>query len=555
MFSTQSKITALCLTIALLMITLGTVLGTPPQDTITPDTMKEPALIWNSNGQSWPPTWQNLQTSLNCTGVTYFPARTIITDQTITMPSDSAIIGVQGFSILKANTTMKTHLIKNADQTDGNTNLHIEGLTLDGTNPAHTNIQYGVLWTKVTDGTLKSVTIKNTGKDGIRFVTCQFCTASQITIDNTGHHAVMFCYGTKYSEMSHIVVKRTEYEPFIIEHPNPQTQEPCHDITMTDCVSQRSTQFGCYIGDCYNVAAANIIVNGSSGEGFEITECHDVTLTNCITSNNLLGPGFEITETASRIVATNCIVKKPKDGMAAGFALYGQHLRLTNCMSFDTAQPLIFEQTTSKDISVSSSTFSNFSKTTDIRGDTITLEGNAWRNQSAEMGYIIVIITGNNILLKGNDFRGTQPLVKTINDANNSAIIIDNLGFPTDVYRQNANLHIGMNNDYGDVVVFKSAEQHFENPMIRLISDGMLSEGEKITVKIEAMYSNGYARSIEKSITTVPTTLYLTTEDWFNLAPTDSISTSLSLYKLIVSAKSSRSTTNATCTVSCLNLG
>lgn len=549
-----TKLIAVGTTISLVVISLVAVWGTSFANSST-QFGGDPTLLWNSNGQCWSPTWQNLQASLNCGGVTYFPGTVILTDQTITMPSDSAIVGVQGFSILKASPNLKTHLLENANQAAGNSHLRIQGLTLDGSDPSHTNIQYGVLWTKVTDSVMDSVSVKDTGRDGIRFVTCQYCTATHITIENTGHHSVMFCYGTKFSEMSHVLVKRTEYEPFIIEHPNPQTGELCHDITMADCVCQSTTQFGCYIGDCYNVAATNVIVNGSGGEGFEITDCHDVTVTNCLTSNNHLGPGFEITDTASRVVVCDCIVKRPNAGTTAGFSLLGQNIRLTNCMSVDTAQPIVFSQATSDNISILSCTFTNFSKSLEIQGETIKFEDNTWLHQTASMATIVSIETAKRVLMKDNDFRDTHPLLTVINDETESATIVDNLGFATDVYRINAVIPIGLNNIYGAATSCKSAEQRLENPMIRLIWSGSLSTGEQVTVKIEAVYSNGFSRSIEKVCTTAPCTLYLDTEDWFNLAPPDSISSSMSLYKVNVYAKTSKSATQATCTVSCFNLG
>jgi hypothetical protein len=541
---------AVGLVLVLLFVSLGMVFArSDPAD------FSNPTLIWNSNGQSWPPTWQNLQASLNCGGVTYLPATTIVTPQTITMPSGCAIVGTIGFSVLKGTSSLTSHLITNVDQEDGNGNLLIDGLTLDGSHPDHSCIQYGVLWTKVQDGTICNVEVKNTGRDGIRVVASRYCTVSDVRISNTGHHSVIFAYGTSFSEMSHILVEKTEYEPFIIEHANPSTGELCHDITIADCISQQSTQYGCYIGDCYNVVVTNVAVNHSSGEGFEITDCHDITVTSCIVSNNLMGPGFEVTGTASHVAIANCIVRSPHGGLTPAYALLGQNLRMTNCQSWNTAQPLYFEQGTSKNISVASCTFSNFSAPSILRGDAITLESNTWLHQTAPMAYVLSIDTGKKIIIISNDFRDTHPTSRAINDATCNAILSENFGFPTDVYRKDASLTIGLHGTYGTPMTCKSAQQHFSNPMVKLIGGGTLASGEIITVKIQAVYSNGNTRSIEKAFSMLPYNSYLETVDWFSLAPSSQVSYNLTLSYLNFSAKTSKGTTAATCTISCLNFG
>ena len=554
----RTKIEVVGVALFILILFISSVFGATILSENTPgDGHYDITYIWNGNGQSWVANAINLQTSLNLGGVTYFPATTIYTNTTIKMPSYSSLIGCGMNSILKADLGLGNHdLIDNADQTNGNVNLEVRNLVLDGNNSAHSFTQYGIYWKKVSYGLVDMVWVKDTGKDGIRILTSDHCSVTHINANNTGHHSIMFCYGTTYSSMSDLVVTDAYTESAIVEHANPDTGEFNHHITITNVVAKNSGQFGIFVGDAYDVIVTGCVTDHSHGEGFYVGNCYDVTLTNCVTSNNTLGAGFIIKNNADRVLLSNCVSEKAGVGNSIGYELEGENIQMSNCLSYDTRIPFYFNSTTSKNITISLCNIRNYTNYIILRGDNIRILDSAFITSNATIYYVLDIdATATNVQVIGNDFKFALTKSRKVNDASGKAVIRDNIGFPTDyIMKSAAAISIGKNGVYSTALELAPLSRRIIAPKLRLVESGAVGSGETITIKVEAVYYNGVKKTIEKTHTSRSYDYYFTDADWFSLADTN-ISYGQSLERINIYAKTDKATTSASVLAYFLTLG
>ena len=543
----RTKIEVVGVTLFILILSISSVFGgTTLSENTLGDGYYDITYIWNGNGQSWVANATNLQTSLNLGGVTHFPATTIYTNTTITMPSCSSLIGCGMHSILKAGLGLGNHdLIDNADQTNGNVNLEVRNLVLDGNNPTHSFTQYGLYWKKVSYGLVDMVWVKDTGKDGIRILTSDHCSVTHINANNTGHHSIMFCYGTTYSSMSDLVVTDSSFESALIEHANPATGEFNHHITITNVVAKDSGQCGIFVRDAYAVTVTGCITDHSRGEGFYVGNCYDVTLTNCVTTDNTLGAGFIIKYNADRVLLSNCVSNKAGMGNSIGYELQGENIQISNCLSYDSKIPFYFSSTTSKNITISLCNIRNYTNSTILRGDNIRIMDNTFITSTATTYVLGIDATATNVQVIGNDFKYALTTSRKVNDVSGKAVIRDNIGFPTDyIMKSAATISIGKNDMYSTALELAPLSRRIIAPKLRLVESGAVGSGETITIKVEAVYYNGVKKTIEKTHTTSSYDYYFTDADWFSLADTN-IVYDQSLERINIYAKTNKATTSA----------
>jgi hypothetical protein len=535
----RTKIEAVGMILLMVVISLSSVFGGPG------DSSSDITYIWNGNGQSWVANATNLQTSLNLSGVTYFPATTIYTNKTITMPSDSSLIGWGMHSILKADVGLGNHsLIANANQINGNVNLEVKNLVLDGNNPMHSSLfQYGLFWMKVSYGIVDMVWVKDTGKDGIRILTSDHCSVSHINANNTGHHSVMFCYGTSYSSMSDLIVTDSYTESAIVEWPNSATGELNHHITMTNVVAKNDGQYGIFVRDAFAVTVTGCITELSHAEGFYVGNCYDVTLTNCVTRNNLNNAGFIIRDNADGVILSNCISRKAGGGTSMGYELQGKNIQISNCVVCDTRIPFYFNSTTSKNITISLCNIRNYRNSSVLKGDNIRILENKFNTSTATPYVLDIYATASNVQVIGNDFKYAPITSRKINDASGKAIIRDNIGFPTDTFiKSGYAVSIGKNDRYSTALELSPPARRIIAPKMRVNISGTFNSSEIITIKVEAIYYTGVTKSIEKKYTS-KSDYYFCDADWLALAGISS-TPDQSLVQINVYAKTNKSTSS-----------
>jgi hypothetical protein len=519
----STKMKALVIVLLFVALTVGSVyavstLRSPPAR--PSNGFSSPEYIWNSNGMFWSASAENLQASLDLGGITYVPAVTIVTDASIVMPSNSGLIGYGQQSILKAGSQLHNNpIVKNANVRDAN--LVIRDLAIDGSDTAHAYVSYGVQWVNVSNGTIDGVFVKDTGRDGIRGVSCDHTRFTNIVTNNTGHHAVMFSYGSKYCEMSGLLITGSHTESAIVEHPNPFTGEVNHDILISDVVTRDCGQFGIFIGDCYAVGLTNCISERSSGEGLIVTDCSDVTVSGFQSLNNMLGAGIKVNTSAHGVVLSGCIIRYPGQGGSFGYQLLGTDIVLSNSQSWYSAGPVYFNNTFSKNITVDHCSFKDYSNYVILRGADVSLESCRFGTPTASLPFVVNIDTGAvRARVVGCDFTSCPVTSRRVNDASGNAIIRDNAGFETDYYMRNAGtVALGLNNVYGAALTIAPASHHIIGPpVVQLRELGSLSGNETITIKIEAVYASGYTVNITRTHTANNYSYFLSQADWVSLA-------------------------------------
>ena len=521
----RTKVEALVIFLLLVALAVGSVYGVSltlnSRGTRPSNGYSNPEYIWNSNGQFWPASAENLQASLDLGGVTYFPATTLSTNATILLPSDCALVGYGQQSILKAGSQLQgSSVVKNANQT--NRNVSIQNLAVDGSDTDHATSQYGIEFVNVSYGSVSGVLVKDTGKDGVRGVACDHTSFTHITTTNTGHHAVMFSYGSSYCEMSDLLIVSPHTESAIVEHANAYTGERNHDITVSNVVTRDCGQFGVYLGDCDHVTLANCISERSAGEGLIITDATQVSVSNFQTADNTLGAGIKVNSTASGIELTNCQVTSPGQSSSFAYQLLGTNIILSNSQSWNSQAPLYFNNTYSHNITVSHCRFQNYSNYVILRGADVAIDACAFMQPTTTLPFVINIdVPAVRARVEGNDFTSCPVSSRRVNDGSTTgAIIRDNIGFETDYFMRNAGtVTIGLSNVYGTALTIAPASHHIIGPpVVQLRELGTVSPSETITLKFEAVYASGYTVNITKTHTASSYNYTLSPSDWISLA-------------------------------------
>ena len=550
----RTKIEAIGLALLILALSIGSVLGTTilkdPSGTTPGNGFVNPTYIWNSNGQCWVATATNLQTSLNLRGTTFLPASTITINFTITIPSNTSLIGRGWQSIIKAGSGLgDNNIFENEDTTNGNDHIEIRNLQIDGNDPTHLTDQYAILYQKVNYGLVDNVYVHDTGKDGVRGVTVNHTTFSFITADNTGHHAVMLCYGSLYSSITDCILRSPLTESAIIEHPNAVTGIRNQYCTIDNVIAEDCEQIGFYIADADYITVSDCITKNSNGEGFYVRDGHDITLTNCITYDNDLGCGIDIEPTAEGVTLSNCISRNA--GEAAGgndaYGLFGKNISLSNSIGISCRRPIQFNQTASKNITISLCQFKQFANFIIVRGDNIILSLNTFADPTASLSYIIYVDTlATNVKIVNNDFRYAPVTSRRVNDGSTTkAIVRDNFGFPTDyLMRNGGSITVGLNGAYSTALSLAPMSRRLIGPMLQLKELGFVGVGETITIKVEAVYYSGITKAIERTHTTSSYIYNLTYNDWFSLANTG-VYYNESLVSLNIYGKTTNASTSA----------
>ena len=534
MLKIRTKIEAIALTLFLISIAVGSVWAVTTFNdsagTISRLGFRDPTLIWNSNGQSWVATAENLQLSLNQTGITYFPATTIITNKTITMPSNSALIGSDRTKcILKAGNSLggnHNHVLINADATNGNSDLYISGITVDANEPTKTIRRYGIFWSKVDNSTVENVIVQNTGKDGLRLFHCKWCVADNIIARDTGHHSVMFCYGTSYSIMSNVLVYNNSYEPYIIEHPHPVTGEKNHHITMSNLICNSATQFSCYVSDAYAITVDNIITENAR-DGFKIRDASDVTVNNYIARNVQTGAGLKVGPNATNIRISNSIVECIT---ACGLEVRGPNtdgVTFSNVATRNGTRPVyMVSAAPANNVTFIGCDFKDYSNYLIGYGNDIQFIGCKIRTKYTPAYFVSIQRTARRWLIQGNDFTWHNSSNRPINvvSTDSKVIIRDNPGAPRDYFQRNGGgITCGTNGVYGaNLTIVPESGRIIVGSPLQLRDSGSVGVGETITIQIFANYASGTYRSITKTYT-APAASYkynFTYDDWLALART-----------------------------------
>jgi hypothetical protein len=165
--------------------------------------------------------------------------------------------------------------------------------------------------------------------------------------------------------------------------------------------------------------------------------------------------------------------------------------------------------------------------------------GSTW---NADYG-VSVLDTASNILIRGNIF-GTRPVVQVRVTSTGNVKVQSNIGYVTENFKTTGlSVSVGTGGAYGSASAITSPSGVITYPRVKITWGGTFGSGETVTVKVEAVYSDGSTAYVEKSATATGS-LWLTDDDILAL-----ITQGKDIVKLNVYAKTNLSSTTVTVTV------
>jgi parallel beta-helix repeat protein len=172
-------------------------------------------------------------------------------------------------------------------------------------------------------------------------------------------------------------------------------------------------------------------------------------------------------------------------------------------------------------------------------GNEIQVLGNIFTNS----GKGIELAGADAVWIKHNRFIAvTTPIAFTVSPG--TFMIRDNVGYDTGNFKATGvGVAVGTGGAYGSAVAITSPSGRITYPRIKITWGGTFGTGETVTVRVEAVYSDGSTAYVERSATAVGSA-WLTDDDVLAL-----IAKGKDIIKLNVYAKSNMSTTSVTVTV------
>jgi hypothetical protein len=313
---------------------------------------------------------------------------------------------------------------------------------------------------------------------------------------------------------------------------------------MDNLIAYSPSHYGCYIGDCYDVTANNIIVYESSEAGLKIADdAYNVSVSNFITRNNVVGPGITIADEARDICFSNCFVLNPGSD---GIAIAGQDITFTNCKIIDCVRPLSFDSTTAHNITFIGCEWKNFSDYAIGYGHDVAFYNCRIKDTIGTVSHFISIqTTASNYKIIGNDFTNAVFSSRAINDGGVNTTIRENAGYPTNFYfRTGSSIVVGLSGNYGAATVLSCpANKIIVGAPFQLRGTGSIGVGETITIKVEAVYYSGNTIYVEHIFSDSAFKYNFTYDDWFEIGST-STSYNENMRYLNIYAKSSHASTS-----------
>ena len=567
----RTKLEAIGIALLFVCISVGSVFGTILKDPVgtTPGNgFVNPNYIWNSNGQTWTATGPNIQASLNLSGTTYLPSKTLYINTSLLMRNNSCLIGQGWTTVIKAGAGLGTvpMIMNEAGYPPAHTNHDIEvrNLQLDGSDPTHsksTGYNYGVLFAKVTWGTVDNVLVRDLGKDGVRAYNSNHISFSYITGNNTGIHTAFLGYGTDNSSISHINAIYALKEAVCVEWPNPTTGKRNEHILISDVSCFLNEQHGLFIQDSNWVTVSNYIADNTSAVGVYISvNCSNIDIMNCqinSTAGTNGGDGFYVAATGTNnIHFTNCIaddIVHSSTGYTA-FNLNGNNITLTNCQGTRCGPPFKIGST-ARNVTIASSTFANYGVMATIYGKDIRLTGNRFLYHSATLTAIITVDAGaKRVSIIGNDFSNAAATTAKVIDSSDYAEILNNLGFPTSFYfRKGGTIPMGYSGAYSTSLVLHPETQSIASPIIWFRNTGKINASETVTLQFQANFYTGRTAYINKTIVGPYNSLTywwnMTDSDWYLLYPDTMYKGGEQLQRLTLYAKTTNASSSSTAAI------
>jgi parallel beta-helix repeat protein len=155
--------------------------------------------------------------------------------------------------------------------------------------------------------------------------------------------------------------------------------------------------------------------------------------------------------------------------------------------------------------------------------------------------------TSDYLYIVDNDITGN---LNTISLVGTNNIVKGNIGYDTENFKATGlSVSIGLSGAYGSATAITSRSGRITYPRVKITWGGTFGSGETVTVKVEAVYTDGTTAYVEKSATAVGS-LWLTDDDVLTLIANDK-----DIVKLNIYAKTSLASTSVTVTINSYGKG
>lgn len=326
------------------------------------------------------------------------------TAATIEIPSYT-ILDLVDAELTLANTS-NTTMVTNSDAVGGNTNIEIFGGIIDGNkNNQGAGSYYGILLKKVSNFSVRDITIFDTKADGVIVWNSSIGTIDNINLNATGNHAVFVGYTSYGINISNITSESPGTEHICIEWTTGAASEATwnYDINVTNVNGWNANNQGIYIQHAKKVNITNANVYNTINAGIYVADAKKISLNN-VTSDTTTAVDrytFEIKYTANDILIENC---RAVSSYAVGFLLDGTKITLSNSSTYDCYTPFLLTQATSNDITIVNNKFSQYKGQVYLRGTDILIKDNTWSDQKALPTRIMYgFATSAGVRVIGND--------------------------------------------------------------------------------------------------------------------------------------------------------
>lgn len=523
---------------------------------------------------------------------------TYIVDGRILLPSNVHLELLKGATI-KLKDSFNADLfgiITNADQTNGNTNIIVDGEgIIDGNkaNQAAGSI-YGVQFVKLTSSRISGITIANCSYRGFGMYTSDYNEISQVISQNNGGYGIFLYDNSKYNHVVANITKGNTWSGIVLE--SSCSYNTVHGNISYYNASAAGSQ-GIYLlnSSNYNVVSDNVVDYTLAGSGIYIyNSSYNVVVGNSCTRNNRYGLLLE--SVSQTVVTGNTCYQNGYSGIRTSSftenAIVGNVLRSNNDKGLEisgtknvVAGNLVLNSyyhgitlTTSTLNTVANNIVQGSgyaginletSSNNSINGNICLENGKYWNNfydqiklytnsdynniqgntcrqgalaNKPRYGIYIETADCDGNIVENNDLYSAGAS-GPLSDLGTNTRIRNNCGYSTDSLKKSAlSVAIGLSGVYGAATAIQGPSRLIRSAKLRINIGGTFG-AETVTVKVECAWDDGTTTYVEKSYTAVGSE-WLSDADWFTLWKDTTGCNKINVY-----AKTTAGSTSVTCSV------
>lgn len=235
---------------------------------------------------------------------------------TIIVKDNVSLIFEKNTSYTLSNAT-NAHAIENSDTTLGNTNIHIEGLKLNGNKANQTGTFHGIHFVKVTKSYIKNVIIYDSVYNNMFFDTCSYIELNDIEVYGAIHEGIVFS-NTNYCSMINSISRNNDTAGMQLRGSSGSSRN-----TILNSKFISNTLYGLFVGQAadgnseYNLVE-NCLVESNGDDALIADQApHSIFRGNIVRLNGSHAgdQGIPVDKSPHSVVANNIVEYNRADGI------------------------------------------------------------------------------------------------------------------------------------------------------------------------------------------------------------------------------------------------